>query len=218
MTYDREVGGLCVLCFVRLGICFNSSGMYLLIVEIFSSLYFDKVFFLSCPLYFFPYSRISSYRLRLCFFILFHLGGWMICHFSNIQVHFVFCQLNFIVLFTFLTKHYHILFIIIVFWLGCDRPSGLLLFVPALLLSILTPIFLPSSFVSLSYFVFALPMRECLGKHSCMSSPWPTAILNGIFFFSRDEIVCKLGRSFVYQNQIKLNYLISFLLFPCASV
>ena len=55
--------------------------------------------------------------------------------------------------------------IIIVFWLGCDRPSGLLLFVPALLLSILTPLFLPSSSVSLSYFVLAVPMRECLGKH-----------------------------------------------------
>ena len=54
-------------------------------------------------------------------------GGWMICHFSNIQVHFVFCQLNFIVLFPFFIKYYHILFIIIVFRLGCDRPSGLLL-------------------------------------------------------------------------------------------
>ena len=26
-------------------------------------------------------------------------------------------------------------------------------------------------------------MRECLGKHSCMSSPFPIAILNGPFFF-----------------------------------
>ena len=37
-------------------------------------------------------------------------------------------QLNFIVLFSFFIKYYHILFIIIVFWLGCDRPSGLLFF------------------------------------------------------------------------------------------
>ena len=44
---------------------------------------------------------------------------------------FCFCQLNFIVLFPFLIKYYHILFIIIIFRLGCDRPSGLLLFVPA---------------------------------------------------------------------------------------
>ena len=94
---------------------------------------------------------------------------------------------------------------IIVFWLGCDRPSGLLLFVPALLLSILTPLFLPSSSVSLSYFVLAVPIRECLGKHSCMSSAYPIAILNSTFIFSRGEIVCNLGLSFVYQNQIKLN-------------
>ena len=96
---------------------------------------------------------------------------------------FVFCQLNFIVLFPFLIKYYHILFIIIVFWLGCDRPTGLLLFVPALVLFILTPLFLPSSSVSLSYFVLAVPMRECFGKHSCMSSPCPIAILNCTFFF-----------------------------------
>ena len=105
--------------------------------------------------------------------------------FFEYLVHFVFCQLNFIVLFPFLIKYYHILFIIIiiVFWLGCDRPTGPLLFVPALLLSILTPLFLPSSSVSLSYFVLAFPMRECLGKHSCMSSSFPIAILNGTFLF-----------------------------------
>ena len=74
------------------------------------------------------------------------------------------------------------MFIIIVFWLGCDRPSGLLLFVPDLLFSILTPLFLPPSSVSLSYFILAVPMLECLGKHACMSSPFPIAILNGTFF------------------------------------
>ena len=60
--------------------------------------------------------------------------------------------------------------ITIVFWLGCDRPSGLF-FVRALLLSLLTPIFLPSPSVSLSFFVLAVPMRGCLGKYSCTSSP-----------------------------------------------
>ena len=113
----------------------------------------------------------------------------MICQFSNLSVHFVFCQLNFIVLFPFLIKYYHILFIIIiVFWLGCNRPSGLLLFVPALLLSILTPLFLPSSSVSLSYFVLAVSMRDCLGNHSCMSSPCPIAILNSPFFARRNSL------------------------------
>ena len=79
------------------------------------------------------------------------------------------------------------MFIIIVFWLGCDRRSRLLLFVPTLLLSILMPLFLPSLSVSLSYLIFAVPMRECLGKHSCMSFPCPIAILNGTILFSRGE-------------------------------
>ena len=40
----------------------------------------------------------------------------MICHISNIEVHFLFCQLNLIVLFPFFyIKYYHILFINIVF-------------------------------------------------------------------------------------------------------
>ena len=51
------------------------------------------------------------------------------------------------------------MFIIIVFWLGSDRPSGLLSFVLALLLSILMPLVLPSA--SLSYFIRGVPMLEC---------------------------------------------------------
>ena len=50
-------------------------------------------------------------------------GGWMICYLSNIEVHFVFCQLSFIVLLPFLIKYYHILFITIVFRLGSDKLS-----------------------------------------------------------------------------------------------
>ena len=83
-------------------------------------------------------------------------------------------------------KYYHIMFIIIIFWLGCDRPSGHIFFVPALLFSILTPLFLPPSSLlrpSLSYLILAVPMRKCLVKHFCMSSPFPVAILNGAFFF-----------------------------------
>ena len=44
----------------------------------------------------------------------------MICNFSIVQVHFVFCQLYLIVVFSFLIK-YHILYIIIVFRLGSDK-------------------------------------------------------------------------------------------------
>ena len=54
---------------------------------------------------------------------------------------------------------------------------------PALLLSTLMPLFLSSSSVSLSYFILIVPMDECLGKHSCKSSPFPIATLNGTFFF-----------------------------------
>ena len=31
--------------------------------------------------------------------------------------------------------------------------------------------------ISLTYFILAVPMRKCLGKHLCMSSPFPIAIL-----------------------------------------
>ena len=57
--------------------------------------------------------------------------------------------------------------------------TGLLSFVPAVLLSTFILLFLLSSSVSLSNFYLAVPMRGWLGKHSCMSSPFPKAILNG---------------------------------------
>ena len=41
---------------------------------------------------------------------------------------FCFLSIEFHCTFPFLIKYYYILFIIIVFWLGCDRPSGHLLF------------------------------------------------------------------------------------------
>ena len=49
------------------------------------------------------------------------------------------------------------MFIIIVFCLGCDRPSGLLFFV-------LTSFFVPSSSVSLSYFRFCCSNARVFGK------------------------------------------------------
>ena len=81
-------------------------------------------------------------------------GGWfVICRsFKS-----VFLLIEFHCCFKYLKKQYHIMFINIIFWLGCGRPSGLLSFVPVLLLFILTPLFLPSSSVSLSYFILAVP-------------------------------------------------------------
>ena len=47
-----------------------------------------------------------------------------------------------------------------------------------------TPLFLSSSSVSLAYLILAIPMREFLGKHSCMSFPICYIAMNGAFFFS----------------------------------
>ena len=54
--------------------------------------------------------------------------------------------------------------------------------------SVLTPLFLSS--VSLPVFVIAVPMRECLGKHLCMSSPFPLAIpYRMVPSFSQNEMI-----------------------------
>ena len=42
------------------------------------------------------------------------------------------------------------------------------------------------TYIRLFLFLIAVPMRECLGKHSCMSLPFPISILNGIpYFFAK---------------------------------
>ena len=41
-----------------------------------------------------------------------------------------------------------------------------------------------STFLTFSHFLFH-PMRKCVGKHSCLSSSFSIAILNGILFFFR---------------------------------
>ena len=66
----------------------------------------------------------------------------------------------------------------------------LLSFVSAVLLSTFILLFFPSSSVSLSNFYLAVPMRRCLGKHSCMSSPFPIAILNGTCSFRALILFC----------------------------
>ena len=65
----------------------------------------------------------------------------MIFQFSIVQVHFVFCLMNFIVLFNYIIKYYHIMFII-----------------------------------SRDLISFLLFPSKCLGKHPCMSSPFPIDI------------------------------------------
>ena len=57
------------------------------------------------------------------------------------------------------------------------RPSGHHFFLSAV--HICTLILSPSSSISMSYFILAVPLCKCLGNHSCMSSTFPVAILNG---------------------------------------
>ena len=104
------------------------------------------------------------------------------CHFSNILVHFVVCQLNLIV------KYYHILFIIIVFRLGCDRPSGLLLFAPAVFFSILTPLFCVSSSV---LFRSCCSHAQVFGKTLVHKFSMSYSHTEWNLPFSRGEIVCR---------------------------
>ena len=63
----------------------------------------------------------------------------------------------------------------------------------SVLLSTFIPLFLLSSSVSLSYFNLAVPMRKCLGKHSCMSSPFSIVILNG---------TCSLGAPILFCGDV----------------
>ena len=83
------------------------------------------------------------------------------------------------------------MFIFILFWLGGDKPKGLLFFVPAVLLSVLMPLFLPFSSVSLSYFMFAVLMHECLDTR--VFPNFPNQVLfshtEWSLFFSLGEIV-----------------------------
>ena len=85
----------------------------------------------------------------------------------------------------------------------------------ALLFSLLTPFFVPTSSVALSYFILAVQIRECLGKHMGMSSSFPIAILNGTCFFPTVQLqvynVCSIRREKVemlvhlYTYTSKLN-------------
>ena len=89
------------------------------------------------------------------------------------------------------------MFIIIVFWLGCDRLSGLLFLVPTLLLSKLAPLSLPSLSVSLSCFILAVPMHK-VWENTLVWVPFPAALLNGTFFF------CKMRWTFGSKSRLSI--------------
>ena len=115
----------------------------------------------------------------------FEEGRW----FFNLDFSSPFCFLLiefFIVLFPYLIKYYHIMFII-VFWLGRDRLSGLARFTSFYThASLLT--FFVCFFVVCHLFLLAVPMRECLGKHSRIRYTFPISILNGTCFFQMGQL------------------------------
>ena len=69
------------------------------------------------------------------------------------------------------------------------------------LLSILLPLFLPSSSVSLSYFIRAVPMRECLGKHSC-ASVWGNTVARVFGETLLRECLWKHSCASVWENTL----------------
>ena len=74
-------------------------------------------------------------------------------------------------------------------------------------ISIFTLLFLPASTVSyISYFILVVPMRKCLGKHSCMSSTVNIAVLNGTG--SRSSLSDNVGKIW-NQCAVKLNSIIT---------
>ena len=83
--------------------------------------------------------------------------------------------------------------------------QDIFVFLPTLLVSILTPLYLPSP-ISFSCFILAVHIHECLWKHSCMSSTFPITILNGPFFV-RWNSPC-FGRSFAKLKSNQTNYCI----------
>ena len=130
-------------------------------------------------------------------------GGWMICNFFEYLSPFCFLLIEFHC--TFSISYNIFIFCLLLLYFGEDVIGRRDFFCSCRFAAFHTHAsLLPSSSVSLFYFVLAVPMRECLGKHSCMSSPCPLDILNGAFLFSRGEISVTSGRSFVYQYQTKL--------------
>ena len=89
------------------------------------------------------------------------------------------------------------MFITIVFGLVSDRPSGLLFFCTRF---VSFRLFLPSSPVSLSYIILAVPMRECLGKQSCMSSQIFYSHTEWYLLFSRGKIVLAMAEASLIRS------------------
>ena len=106
---------------------------------------------------------------------------------------FCFLSIEFHRTFSIFIKHYHIMFIIIVIWLGCDRPTELLFFVPAFLLSILTPLFLPFRLFILFY--SCCSHARVFGKIHVHEFTISYIHTEWYLLFSRSEIVLALAEA-----------------------
>ena len=60
-------------------------------------------------------------------------------------------------------------------------------------------------FCFLDFFILAVPMRECLGRHSCMSSTFSVSILNNLCFLLSPGYYFILECEF-YWTKYKINY------------
>ena len=105
---------------------------------------------------------------------------------------FCFLLIEFHFTFSISYKIHHIMFINIVFWLGSDRPAGL--FFSARFTCFRSHASLLTCFCYFALFHSCF-MRECLGKHSCMSYTFPIAVLNGTCFFPQVHNVCSERKS-----------------------
>ena len=115
-------------------------------------------------------------------YVLLTLGGWMICHFS---IPFCFLLIEFHCAFS-IIKYYNILFIIIIFWLGRDRPPGLRFFRACFFLYSC----LSSYHLRLFLYLISFLLFPCVSDwdNSCMSTQFHIAILNGTCFFSTVQL------------------------------
>ena len=133
------------------------------------------IHFLLAVLLTFTLLFVPSSSVSMSFVILaFPIGGrQMMFHFSIVKF-ILFLYIEFSVIFLYLIKilPYYVYYYCI---LGCFFRAILGSFVLCLLISILSLLFF---YFSVLFHILAGPMRECLGKHSCLNSIFPISMLN----------------------------------------
>ena len=152
--------------------CSSFRGGWIFIFRLLKS-----IFFVNCVSFFLNSYTVLTYYIYYCciwageseWFVIFRLFKSILFFINWISLYF----------FLFLIKYYHIMFIIIVFSLGSFRPLGLLFFCACFssfhIRSCLCSYHLRLFLCLISFLLF--PCASVLGKHSCISSHCPIAIL-----------------------------------------